>query len=384
MRIPFGRPILGHDEQDAVLRVLKSPQLVHGPEAIAFETAFAQYVGQGVESTSVSSATAGLYLAYAALGVGPGTEVIVPALTHVATAHAAHALGASVRFADVELASGNVTAQQISELVTPATRVICVVHYLGLPVDMSPILALAKDHGLNVVEDCALALGTRLDGRHAGTFGDVGVFSFYPAKHMTTGEGGMVVSRVPELTTQIRSMKAFGYDKTLSQRTVPGVYDIKQFGLNLRMSEIAAAMGRVQMERLADFAERREANSRQLRLRLAQVEGLHLQRDPHDHERHAHYCEVARFPALSREHRDRLSLAMQAQGVGTSVYYPVPLPKSRFYSGLHGAQRDDFPWASQFSHQSIALPVGPHLTPTDMDTIADALVDSLGEVARGA
>ena len=383
MKIPFGRPLLGQGEQEAVLRVLQSPQLVHGPEAIAFESEFAQYVGQEVEATSVSSATAGLYLAYAALGVGPGAEVIVPALTHVATAHAAHALGASVRFADVELASGNVSVQQISALLTSATKVICVVHYLGLPVDMGPILNLAHDHGIAVVEDCALAIGTRLEGRHAGTLGDVGVFSFYPAKHMTTGEGGMVVSGDAMLMSRVRSMKAFGYDKALSERTVPGVYDIKEFGLNMRMSEIAAAMGRVQINRLPDFAKQRSANSVQLRSRLGQVGDLHLQCAPQDHQQHSHYCEIARFPSLCREDRDKLSLAMQARGVGTSVYYPVTLPKSRFYSALPGAQQEDFPSATQFSDQSIALPVGPHLTTADMDTIADALVEALGEVTRG-
>lgn len=381
MNLPFGRPILGEDERSAVLEVLESPQLVHGPAALAFERTFAKFIGGDVSASSVSSATSGLYLAYAALGVGPGTEVVVPALTHVATAHAAHALGATVRFADVDPESGNVTAQLIAEAVTPQTKVICVVHYLGLPVDMSGILALARANRIGVVEDCALALGTRLHGQHAGTLGDIGVFSFYPAKHMTTGEGGMVVSTNEEVIDRVRSMKAFGYDKSLSERTVPGVYDIKEFGLNLRMSEVAAALGTVQLQRVPEFAHRRAANSERLRSNLARFDGLTMQRDPYPGEDHAHYCEVVKFDGITLETRNRLALAMQSRGIGTSVYYPVPLPDSRFYSGLPGAQQLNFSGAAGFSHRSLALPIGPHLEPADMDTIAQGLVESWAEAS---
>lgn len=375
--------MLGPEEHAAVSRVLDSPQLVHGPEAESFELAFAQAIGGGVGATTVSSATAGLYLAYAVLGVGPGSDVVVPALTHVATAHAAYALGATVRFADVDTSSGNVTAELLARAITPSTKAICVVHYLGLPVDMQEILNLARDRGIPVVEDCALALGTRYEGSHAGTMGDIGVFSFYPAKHMTTGEGGMVVSTRQDLIARVKSMKAFGYDKSLTERTVPGVYDIKDFGLNLRMGEIAAAIGTVQLGRLPHFAERRRTNSERLRANLSRIDGVVLQRSPRPGEDHAHYCEVARFPEMDRDSRDRLALAMQARGIGTSVYYPVTLPQSRFYSTRPNAQQDAFPGASQYSHHSIALPVGPHLEPADMDVISEGLLESLAEVRDG-
>lgn len=381
MRIPFGRPILGESERAATLRVLESPQLVHGPETKAFESAFAIRMGPDIQATSVSSATAGLYLAYAALGVGPGTEVVVPALTHVATAHAAHALGATVRFADVEMESGNVSAESISRCLSSATRAICVVHYLGLPVDMGPVQQLARRHGIGLVEDCALALGTSLYQQNAGTLGDIGVFSFYPAKHMTTGEGGMVVSRDHELMAQVQSMKAFGYDKPLAERTVPGVYDIKGFGLNLRMSEISAAIGVAQLARLEDFASRRAENSERLRANLEQIDGISVQRSTRDGEVHSHYCEVAILAGRGKTQRDRVAVAMQARGIGTSVYYPVPLPETKFYSELSSANAGTFPGATQFSYSAIALPVGPHLNLTDMDIIADALSSSLSEVS---
>jgi perosamine synthetase len=380
--IPFGQPLLGDAERDAVLHVMRSTQLVHGPEALRFESEFAQFIGKGVSATSVSSATAGLYLAYAAVGVVPGTDVVVPALTHVATAHSAYALGAEVRFADVEADSGNVNVDLISEAVTPKTRAICVVHYLGLPVDMAPIMQFANERGIAVVEDCALALGAVRDGVPVGTWGDFGVFSFYPAKHITTGEGGMVISRSQDGIARVQSMKAFGYDRTLSERRIPGVYDIKGFGLNLRMSEIAAAIGSIQLSRAPDFASVRLRNSEWLRGGLSAIEGVEMQRAPAPGETHAHYCEIAKMPHISRDERDRVAILMKDAGVGTSVYYPVPLPKSGFYSTRPTAQMDPFPGASSFSDQSIALPIGPHIEPDDVDTIVAALTESIQEIKR--
>jgi dTDP-4-amino-4,6-dideoxygalactose transaminase len=181
--IPFGRPTIGEEERAAVLDVLSGPILVHGPRANAFEDAFAAWTG-APHAVTVSSCTAAMHLVYFALGYGPGDEVIVPAQTHAATAHAVELTGARAVFVDAERQTGNIDIAAIEAAITPRTRAIAVVQCLGIPVDMTAVKAIAERHGLFVLEDCALAFGTRIDGVHAGLFGDVGCFSFYPVKHM--------------------------------------------------------------------------------------------------------------------------------------------------------------------------------------------------------
>lgn len=367
--------MLGREEKAAIAEVLDSPQLVHGPRAAAFEQDFAAFVGPGAHATSVSSCTAGLHLAYMHLGIGPGDEVIVPALTHVATAHAVEITGATPIFVDSD-ATGNIDLNVMRHAITQRTRAICVVHYPGLPVDMLTVMRIAMDHDLRVIEDCALALGARLDGTHCGLFGDIASFSFYPAKHITTGEGGMVVSRNPETITSIASIKAFGYDKGLADRVTPGVYDIVRLGLNYRMSEMSAAIGIEQLKKAKAFASRRQENMARLRSNLAELP-LELLPDGDDRREHANYCLVAKLGPGSELHRNELLKGLKERGIGASVYYPVPLPLSRYYEGRYESGNGDFVNAKRIAHESIALPVGPHLSSADMDAIAQALSDEL-------
>jgi perosamine synthetase len=372
--IPFGRPMIGDEERAAVAEVMLSPQLVHGPRIAAFEAGFAAMLGPGAHATSVSSCTAGLHLIYLHLGLGPGDEVIVPSETHVATAHAVEVTGARPVFVDCD-ASGNIDVSQIPAAITERTRAICVVHYPGLPVDVTAVNALAHPLGIFVVEDCALAIGASLDGVPCGLLGDAASFSFYPVKHMTTGEGGMVVSRHSDVITSIASLKAFGYDRSPDARKVPGVYDIARLGINYRMNEIGAAIGLVQLNKIQDFDNRRRANAHALRSALLNVGGLTLLPDGDERRTHANYCLVA---VLDQEiDRDGTLLRLKDRGVGTSVYYPVPLPLSKYYSRRYGYATDQFPNAQRISSSSLALPVGPHLTTEDMDTIAVAIADAL-------
>ena len=374
--IPFGRPMIGDDERDAVAEVMLSPQLVHGPRIAAFEKGFAAMLGSEAHATSVSSCTAGLHLIYLHLGIGPGDEVIVPAETHVATAHAVEVTGARPVFVDCD-ASGNIDVTQIPAAITARTRAICVVHYPGLPVDVAAVNALAHPRGIFVVEDCALAIGASLDGVACGLLGDAGSFSFYPVKHMTTGEGGMVVSRHADVISSIASLKAFGYDRSPNARRVPGVYDIARLGINYRMNEIGAAIGLVQLSKVQHFDARRRANAHALRTALQGVGGVTLLPDGDERRTHANYCLVAMLHEAFN--RDATLLRLEERGIGTSVYYPVPLPLSKFYSQKYGYSTDQFPNAQRISNSSIALPVGPHLTPNDMDTIAITIAEVLGE-----
>jgi perosamine synthetase len=377
--IPFGRPMIGEEERTAVLEVLASPQLVHGPRAHAFEEAFAAMIGPGGHATTVSSCTAGLHLTYMHLGLGPGDEVIVPAETHVATAHAVEVTGARPVFVDCDRASGNIDVSAIEGALTPRTKAISVVHYPGLPVDMVLVNAIARPRRLFVIEDCALAVGASLDGVACGLLGDVGVFSFYPVKHLTTAEGGMVVSRDPEVVGSIANIKAFGYDRTPAERKVPGVYDIGRLGLNYRMNEIAAAIGLEQVRKMKDMQSRRNANTAALRRMLERVEGITLLIDGDKRRVHANYCLVAVLDEGLAPRRAAIIESMKASGVGTSVYYPVPIPLSAYYQKKYGARHASFPNASRISNQSIALPVGPHLDEAAMRVVADSLEKAILE-----
>ena len=244
--------MLGDEERGAVMRVMAGTQLVHGPAAKAFEKDFVKFVGGGA-ATSVSSCTAGLHLAYIYLGIGAGDEVLVPAQTHVATAHAVAYTGATPVFVDCDPETGNVSAPRIAAKLTPRTKAISVVHYLGLPVDMDPVLAFAEKHKLFVLEDAALSLGATYRDVHTGLLGDAGCFSFYPVKHITTSEGGMFLSKHEDIVRRIETLKSFGYDKQIGQRTVPGQYDVKLLGYNFRLSELACAIGVEQLKKLGNF-----------------------------------------------------------------------------------------------------------------------------------
>jgi perosamine synthetase len=377
--VPFGRPMLGDEERTAVLEVLSSPQLVHGPRAKTFEREFADFLGAGAHATTVSSCTAGLHLAYMHLGIGAGDEVIVPAETHVATAHAVEITGAKPVFVDCDLTTGNIDVRAIEQALTERTRAISVVHYLGLPVEMDAVMALARSRGIFVVEDCALAIGAKFDGTACGLIGDVGAFSFYPVKHMTTAEGGMVVSRHADVVSSIANIKAFGYDRSPAERKVPGVYDIARLGLNYRMNEISAAIGVEQLKKVSAMQRKREANAAALRASLSEVGELMLLADGDNRRTHGNYCLVAVLDNRTGQRRAEVIERMKADGIGTSVYYPVPLPLSTYYRTKYGHIGGSFPNATKISNHSIALPIGPHLDEDDMTLIADAMKAALVE-----
>lgn len=380
--VPFGRPMIGEEERAAVMDVLASPQLVHGPRAKAFEAEFAKYLGPGAHATTVSSCTAGLHLAYMHLGIGPGDEVIVPAETHVATAHAVEITGARPVFVDCEPGTGNIDPAAVESAVTERTRAISVVHYLGLPVDMASINRIAAKRGIFVVEDCALAVEASFEGKACGLLGDVGVFSFYPVKHLTTAEGGMVVSKHAPVVASIDNIKAFGYDRSPSERKVPGVYDVARLGLNYRMNEIGAAIGLEQLRKVKEFQRRRVANARALRAGLAGIAEVTVLSDGDSRRVHGNYCLAAVLDKRLEERRPEIIESMKRRGAGTSVYYPVPIPLSAYYSKKYGYTRDMFPNAARISYQSIALPVGPHLNEDDMQHVSNSLKSAIGELSK--
>jgi len=377
--IPFGRPIIGDEEKQAVLEVLDGPILVHGPRAKKFEEDFASYAGAEY-AVSVSSCTAAMHLAYFNLGLGPGDEVIVPAQTHTATAHAVEFCGARPVFVDAEIITGNIDIDQIEVSITENTRAIAVVHYLGMPVNMEPVTALAKKYNLFVMEDCALAMGTWLNGIHAGLHGDVGCFSFYPVKHMTTAEGGMLITNDEKTASAISRQKAFGVDRHVGERKIPGVYDVNMLGFNYRMNEIQAAIGTEQLKRMNGFLEQRKENYEALMSGLSEIDEIRLFQSSHDNFQSSYYClSIILSDALVKK-RYEIIQHLKENGVGTSVYYPKPVPYMTYYMEKYGYKKDSFPVASQISYGSVALSVGPHLNMDDMKYMIEVIKKAVTEV----
>lgn len=380
--IPFAKPIIGPEEKAAVAKVLEGDTLVHGPVAKEFEKKFAQYT-KAPHAISVASCTAGLHLAYFYLGIKPGDEVIVPAQTHVATVHAVELCGGTPVFVDAETKTGNIDIDQIEKAITPKTKALSVVHYLGMPVDMPKVMAIAKKYNLFVVEDCALAIGTKYDGIHAGLFGDVGTFSFYPVKHITTAEGGMMILKDEAMAKKLTFQKAFGVDRTPSERVVPGVYDVIMLGFNYRMNEIEAALGIEQMKRIDGFLKTRKSNYEALEKELKNINEVQLFQSSHGPFESSYYCLSVLLKGDLGKKRTQVLTSLKELGVGSSVYYPQSIHQFSYYKNKYNYADDAFPVASTISNTSVALPVGPHLKEDDVKYVAESLKQVIHKVRKG-
>ncbi|MDA8851451.1 DegT/DnrJ/EryC1/StrS family aminotransferase [Candidatus Pelagibacter sp.] len=372
-KIPFGKPMIGIEEKKAVMKIMDGPILVHGPTADQFEEQFATFTG-APHAVSVSSCTAGMHLIYFALGYGPGDEVIVPAQTHVATAHAVELTGARPIFVDSEKDTGNLNIDLIESAINSKTKAIAVVHYLGVPVDMPKVIDIAKKHNLFVLEDCALAPGSKIDGIHVGLHGDAGVFSFYPVKHLTTAEGGMIILRDGDLAKKLKLLKAFGVNRNYGERKIPGMYDTEVLGFNYRMSEIHAAIGVEQIKKLPSFLVKRRENFNRLEAGLKNISGITVLQQPMDeHFCSSHYCLGMILEKGIADKRPILMETLGKKGIGTSIYYPQPVPRMSYYRSKYGYNENQFVNAAAISDRIIALPVGPHLELSDMDYITESV-----------
>lgn len=370
-QIAFARPWITDAEREAVLGVLAGDVLTHGPQAHAFEGEFVAFMGEGAHAVTMSSGMAALHMAYWQLGIGAGDEVIVTAQTHVATAHAVEVVGARPVFVDCRPGDGNIDPALIEAAITPRTKAIGLVHFLGIPCDMGAIMAIAERRGLKVIEDCALAVGTRYHGTHVGLFGDAACFSFYPVKHITTGDGGMFVSRHKDLAERVAKARAFGVDRSFAERSIPGMYDVPTLGINYRMSDVNSSIGRKQLERIGIILERRNANFEMLKSGLSALSGLSILDASAKDEVNSHYCLTVVLDGTLASRRDEAIRRLKEAGVGTSVYYPHPVPRLAYYQNKYGYNPACFPQAARISDQSIALPVGPHLDSEDMAYIIE-------------
>jgi dTDP-4-amino-4,6-dideoxygalactose transaminase len=357
--IPAARPVIGEDEIAAAVRVLRSGMVVQGPEVAAFEQEFGELV-EGRHCVAVNSGTSALQLALLALDLKPGDEVIVPSFSFAASANAIRLAGGVAVFADIEAGSFCLDPDSVAAAITPRTVAIMPVHLYGHPAAMDRIMPIAQAHGLAVIEDAAQAHAAGLGGTPVGAFGLAGCFSFYPTKNMHSLEGGMITTADPEYARKLRLLRNQGMEQRYQNEIV---------GANMRLTDVAAAIGRVQLGKLAGWTQRRQANAAHLDQRLRGVvvppvaEGA-------KHVYHQYTIRVA-------GDRDAFQDALRERGVGNAVYYPTPIHRLKPFLGEDGRPGPwKLPETDRAADEVVSLPIFPTLTTDELDHIAEAVNDA--------
>lgn len=380
--LPFFRPSFGHEEEEAVLAVLRSGWLTTGPNCERFETAFRELVGAR-HALATSSCTTGLHLVLHAAGIGAGDEVIVPVMTFPATANAVLHAGARPVPVDVLPSQLTIDPAAVRAALSPRTRAVIAVHLAGWPAEMDALRALADERGLVLVEDAAHAIGTRYRGRAAGTLGDAASFSFYANKNLTTCEGGMVTTAHEEWARTIRVARLHGIDTDASQRDGRGYrhWESVALGWKYNLNDVQAALGLAQLPKLAAWQARRLAIDRRYRAELANVPGVRPLAGPDGGETSAHLFPVLLDLDRIRIDRDAVLQALLADGIGVGVHYRA-LPLHRFFREAHGWRPEAFPVATDASHRTLSLPMFPALRDEEVDQVVAALDRILRFYAR--
>jgi dTDP-4-amino-4,6-dideoxygalactose transaminase len=375
-KVPLADVQLGPEEIEAISKVLKSGWLSMGPKVQEFEEQFAQFLGIK-HAFAVANGTAALHLACEVLGLKAGDEVLCPALTFVASANAILYTGAAPVFVDIAGPHNlNFSAEDAVRKITQRTKAVMVVHYGGYPVDMDAIISLARQHGLKIIEDCAHAPGARYYSREGakmvGTLGEVGCFSFFSNKNMTTGEGGMVVTADDGLAEKIKHSRSHGMT-TLTWDRHKGHsfgYDVVAKGYNFRLDEMRAALGIIQLRRLAEMNARRRQLARQYQERTNHLQSIEVPFLEFSGESVHHL-----FPILIKDGTRRASFmsALAGQGIQTSIHYP-PVPNFSFYKGLFSPGYDHkLPRTIDIAAREVSLPLFPSMTLSQLEEVTAAV-----------
>ncbi|RMG47655.1 MAG: DegT/DnrJ/EryC1/StrS family aminotransferase [Acidobacteria bacterium] len=369
-QIPLSAPDISEEDIAAVTAVLRGRRLSLGPELAKFERAVAEYAGTR-EAVAVSSGTAGLHLLVHALGIGPGDEVITTPFSFIASANCILFEGARPRFADIDPVTWDLDPAAAEAAVTPRTRAILPVHVFGRPCPMPRYLEIAERRGLRVIEDSCEAMGTRIGGRMAGTFGDAGVYAFYPNKQMTTGEGGVIVTDDPGLAARLRSLRNQG-------RAADGRWLChERLGWNYRIPDILCALGSSQLRRLEHFIAQRQRVFDLYRERLAGIEEIELPAPAPPGTRVSWFVYVVALrPPADAARRDAVLERLRAAGIGCRAYFP-PIHLQPFYRERFGYREGMFPVTESVAARTIALPFHNRLGEREVDRVAEALAAAL-------
>ncbi len=379
--VPFFRPTIGDDEINEVVDSLRSGWLTTGPKTKQFEEDFAELMGDGCHAVAVNSATAAMHLALEALGIGEGDEVIVPTYTFTATAEVIRYLGATPVFVDCDEATFNMTAADAEAAITDNTKAVMPVHFAGLPCDMTAIVDLARANGLKVIDDAAHALPTRHKGQMIGNCGaDATAFSFYANKTITTGEGGMLVTRDEAIADRARTMRLHGISRDVfnrfTERKANWQYDIVAPGFKYNMTDMAASIGLHQLKKLEQFRDERASICEAYDTKLADLPLiLPSSGDAADyHSRHLYIIRVSESAPLDR---NELIAGLQERNIGVSVHY-TPLHRMSYWQESCGLQEGAFPKAEAIGSSCVSLPLFPGMTAEEVQYVADALRELLG------
>ena len=375
--LPFALPDIGDEEIAEVVDTLKSGWVTTGPKAQRFELDFSAFLGEpGLHSIAVNSATAGLHLALEGLGIGPGDEVITTTHTFTATAEVVRYLGADVRLVDIDPATLNIDPAAVEAAITPRTKAILPVHFGGLAADMQSLHGIARRHGLKVVEDAAHALPTTCDGQLIGTLGsDATVFSFYANKTITTGEGGMLVTRDAALARRARVMRLHGMNRDAFDRFTAKVpswyYEVVAPGFKYNLTDIAAALGLQQLKKARAFQRTRARIATMYDEAFAELPLL-LPPKPPAGDQHAWHLYVLRLTDAAGIERDRFIERLFDAGIGCSVHY-IPLHLHPYWRERYALLPEQFPQSQKAYERMLSLPLYTRMSDADVQRVIDAV-----------
>ncbi|MFA4884206.1 MAG: DegT/DnrJ/EryC1/StrS family aminotransferase [Candidatus Margulisiibacteriota bacterium] len=375
MKIPLSNPDITDSEREAVLAVLRTPNLSLGPKLPEFENKFAAYLGVK-HAVAVNSGTSGLHLCVRALGLKDDDEVITTPFSFIASANCLLFERVRPVFVDIDPDTLNIDVKKIVGKINKKTKAILPVHVFGYPCDMKKIMAIANKHSLSVIEDACEAVGAEIDGRKAGTFGDCSVIAFYPNKQMTTGEGGLIATNSAKIALLARSMRNQGRDDGM------GWLAHSRLGYNYRLSDINCALGIAQLKRIAELLKRRQRAADLYEAKLRGIQGLILPPRETAGIKRSWFVYVVRLAdEFSSAQRDRIILELRAKGIGCSAYFP-PIHLQPFYKKEFGFKRGDFPITEAVADRTIALPFFNRLSESQIDQVVKALKAALQGVKK--
>jgi dTDP-4-amino-4,6-dideoxygalactose transaminase len=374
----FGQPRIEEAEIEEVVASLRAAWLGTGPKVAAFERLVAEYKGAS-HAVAVNSCTAGLHLACVALGLKPGDEVIVPALTFCATVNAVIHAGATPVMADVDPVTFNVSPDEVERRITARTKALVPVHFAGRACDMDPLLTIARAHDLRIVEDCAHAIETEYRGRKVGTLGDCGVLSFYATKNVVTGEGGMILTNDNSFAARIKAMALHGMSQDAWKRFSDDGYrhyDVIEVGFKYNMMDLQAAIGMHQIRRVEEYWRRRRAVWQRYDEAFADLP-VTLPATPDPCSRHGlHLYTLLIDNARAPVDRDRFLGALHRRKIGTGVHYRS-VPTYSVYQQRFGWKPDDYPVANAIGERTVSLPLSAKLSDEDVEDVVTAVRETL-------
>jgi len=376
----FGQPLISQNEIDEVTDSLKNCWLGTGPKVNRFEHAFARY--KNIDHCSaVNSCTAALHLACLSLNLEPGDEVITTAMTFCATINAIIHVGAKPVLADIDAETLNIDPKQIEQKITKKTKMILVVHFAGRPCEMNAIMDLARAHKLNVIEDCAHAIESEYHGQKTGIIGDIGCFSFYATKNITTGEGGMVISKDKETVDKIKIMTLHGMSKDAWSRFLDDGYKhyyVVEYGFKYNMMDLQAAIGLHQLKRIEEFWKKRKVIWEKYTKDLKDLK-IGLPAEIPSHIRHAYHLFTIRInKETTGIERDQFLNEMTKRKIGVGVQY-LSIPEHPYYKKKFHLNPSDYPHALRYGRETVSLPLSPKLTQGDVADVINAVRDIISQ-----